>query len=138
MNRTTRDRDAERSAIRAAADRLLTGIPLHSTSGKLTSTELITESGLRRDVVYEHRDLTDEFKTRVKAQNTTPDTMRQLTDDHAKTKTELAQTKEDLAKERAANSVLRRVIVELSLELDQAREELASASRVARLPSRSS
>jgi hypothetical protein len=138
MSHTPRDRDAERAAIRAAADRLLTGIPLHSTTGKLTSTELITESGLRRDVVYEHRDLTDEFKARVKAQNTTPDAMRQLADDYATAKKELAGAKEDLVKERAASSVLRRVIVELSLELKQAQEELASASQVSRLPSRSS
>jgi len=43
---------AEAAAIRAAADRLLAGTPLRSVSGKLTVTELITESGLRRDVVY--------------------------------------------------------------------------------------
>jgi hypothetical protein len=116
MSRTPRDRDAEQTAIRAAADRLLTGIPLHSTTGTLTSTELITESGLRRDVVYEHRGLVD---------------------DHTTTKKELASVKEALTKERTTNSVLRRAIAELSLELEQAREELAQDHKVTRLPTRS-
>lgn len=138
MSRTPRDRDAERTAIRAAADRLLAGTPLNSTTGKLTGTELITESGLRRDVVYEHRDLVDEFKARAKAQNTTPLAMQQLADDHATTKKELASTKEELANERATNSVLRRIVAELSLELEHAREELAGHRNVTRLPSRAS
>ena len=137
MSRTPRDRDAEQTAIRAAADRLLTGIPLHSTTGTLTSTELITESGLRRDVVYEHRDLVDEFKARAKAQNTTPLAMQHLVDDHTTPKKELASVKEALTKERTTNSVLRRVIAELSLELEQAREELAQGHQVTRLPTRS-
>jgi hypothetical protein len=57
MSRTRRDKAAERAAIAAAADRLLVGTPLRSASGKLTATELIAESALRRDVVYEHTDL---------------------------------------------------------------------------------
>lgn len=137
MSRTPRDRAAERTAIRAAADRLLTGTALHSTTGKLTGTELITESGLRRDVVYEHRDLVDEFKAQVKAQNTTPLAMQHLVDDHAATKKDLANVKDELARERATNLVLRRVIAELSLELEQTREELAQGHRVTRLPTRS-
>jgi hypothetical protein len=38
--------DAEHFAIQAATNRLLAGTPLHSVSGKLTTTELITECGL--------------------------------------------------------------------------------------------
>jgi hypothetical protein len=58
----SRDRDAERSAVRAA-DRLLVGTPLRSATGKLTGTELTVESGLRRDVVYgDHKDLVEEFQ----------------------------------------------------------------------------
>jgi hypothetical protein len=41
MARHPRDQDADRSAIRAAADRLLAGTPLRSATGKLTVTELI-------------------------------------------------------------------------------------------------
>ncbi|HEX5348628.1 MAG TPA: hypothetical protein VFW64_16225 [Pseudonocardiaceae bacterium] len=41
-----------------------------------------------------------------------------------------------LTKERTTNSVLRRVIAELSLELEQAREELAQDHKITRLPTR--
>jgi hypothetical protein len=138
MSRTPRDRDAERATIRAAISRLLTGIPLHSTAGKLTATELITESALRRDVVYEHGDLVDEFKARVKAQHTVPATMQQLTDDYAAAKKELTKLKEELANEQSTGSVLRRIVAELSLELQQSQEELAATSQIVRLPVRSS
>ncbi|MFE9572811.1 hypothetical protein ACFYMW_30440 [Streptomyces sp. NPDC006692] len=67
MSRTPRDRAAERSAIQAAAERLLTGTALYSAPGKLTATRLITESRLRRDIVYQHRDLVEDFKTRAAA-----------------------------------------------------------------------
>ncbi|MFF3159489.1 hypothetical protein [Streptomyces sp. NPDC057910] len=80
MSRTSRDRDAERSTIQAAADRLLAGTPLHSVSSKLTMTELITECGLRRDVVYEHRDFVDDFKARAKARNSVPEAAPKLAD----------------------------------------------------------
>ncbi|MEV5282929.1 hypothetical protein [Streptomyces sp. NPDC052811] len=67
MSRTPRDRAAERSAIQAAAERLLTGTTLYSAPGKLTATRLITESRLRRDIVYQHRDLVEDFKARAAA-----------------------------------------------------------------------
>jgi hypothetical protein len=51
-SRRPRDLEAERAALRAAADRLLAGTPLRSTSGKLTASELLRESALRRDVAY--------------------------------------------------------------------------------------
>jgi hypothetical protein len=75
MTRKPRDRSAEAAAITAATGRLLAGTPLRSSLGKLTTTELIAESGLRRDVVYEHADLVEDFQARVKAQNSTPAAM---------------------------------------------------------------
>lgn len=136
-NRKFRNRDEERTAIRAATHRLLEGIPLRSSSGKLTATELITESGLRRDVVYSHRDLIDDFKARVKATNSTPASLQQLSDRLAALKEELSNTKQQLADERATAEILRKVIAELSLELHQAREELTDLSNVTRLRSTS-
>lgn len=67
-------------------------------------------------MIYEHRDLVDEFKARMKAQNTTPLAMQHLADNHAVTKKELASVKDEPANERAANSVLRRVVAELTLD----------------------
>jgi hypothetical protein len=44
VTRTPRQRAAERTAIRAAADRLLAGMPLRTASGRLTVTELMQDS----------------------------------------------------------------------------------------------
>lgn len=135
MSRTKRDRDAESAAIVAAIDRLLEGTPLRSSSGKLTTTELITESGLRRDVVYEYPDLVDQFKARAKAQHSTPAAMQELAEKLAIAETELAKVKRDLAEERQTAVLLRKALAELSLELEQARSESAETARVTRLPS---
>jgi hypothetical protein len=137
VSRTPRERQSERTAIRAAADRLLAGTPLRSGLGKLTVTELITESGLRRDVVYAgHKDLVEEFQARAKAQDSTPGAMRDLADRNAELAGKLAEARAELAAERAAGAALRQVIAEPSLELQQAREELAAAGNVTRLPAR--
>ncbi|KQZ72164.1 hypothetical protein [Nocardioides sp. Root151] len=137
MTRRRRDLDAERRDLAAAADRLLAGTPLRSPSGKLTSTELITESGLRRDVVYaDHKDLVDDFTARVKAQHATPASIARIADDNRALKDENASLKAQLAAERETTNTVSKIAGELSLELLQAREELASLRRVPRLTPR--
>lgn len=137
MSRRPRDREAERATLIAAADRLLAGTPLHSQTGKLTATELIAESGLRRDVLYEHRDLVDQFKARVKAQHSTPAAMQALAEERDAVLNRLNTVTAELADERVVTATLRRLAAELSLELQQARERLP-ATTVTRLPTRSS
>ncbi|GAA4638983.1 hypothetical protein GCM10023196_098820 [Actinoallomurus vinaceus] len=135
MTRSPRDREAERTAIRAAADRLLAGTPLRSASGKLTVSELITESGIRRDVIYaDHKDLVEEFQARVKARRNVPTAMQDLAEQNTTLKTELAAARKELDAERCASATLRKVIAELSLELQQTTDELAAASGVSRIP----
>lgn len=134
MPRPTRDRDAERARIRAAADRLLAGTPLRDASGRLTATALIAESGLRRDVVYEHPDLVEDYQARVKAQGSTPAAVQDLADRNAALTAELAAVKQALAEERATARALRKAAAELSLELHLARQELAGHGNVTRLP----
>lgn len=137
MSRAPREREAEHATIRAAAGRLLAGIPLRSASGKLTVSELITESGLRRDVVYaDYKELAEEFQARVKAQGCAPLAMQALAEENARLKEKITEIKAGLAEERAAAAALRKAVAELSLELRQAREELASAGNVTRLPVR--
>ncbi|MEU2900515.1 hypothetical protein ACWC4E_23135 [Streptomyces sp. NPDC001273] len=137
MTRKNRDREAERQEIRAAAERLLAGTLLRSPVGKLTGTELIAECGLRRDVVYgDHKELVDEFRARAKAQNFTPQVVQNMAEDNAGLREALAKTKTDLATERERVRALIRAAAELSLELEQAREELAAAQQVTRLPGR--
>ncbi|MFJ4871546.1 hypothetical protein [Streptomyces sp. NPDC088757] len=133
--RRPRDLESERAALRAAADRLLAGTPLRSASGKLTASELLRESALRRDVAYgDHKDLVEEFQARVKAQRCTPSAMQELADEVAALKKRLAAVTEELAKERTLTAALRRITAELDLELHQAREELELSGNVARLP----
>jgi hypothetical protein len=134
MARHPRDRDADRTAIRAAADRLLAGTPLRSASGKLTVTELITESGLRRDVAYSHRDLIDGFRARLRAQDSTPAAFQHLADQKAELTDALADVRKRLAAEQATTAILRKALAELSLELQEAQEELTALGNVTRLP----
>ncbi|MFE6667345.1 hypothetical protein ACFVFH_27755 [Streptomyces sp. NPDC057697] len=135
MTRKNRDREAERQEIRAAAERLLAGTPPRSPVGKLTGAELIAECGLRRDVVYgDHKELVDEFRARAKAQNFTPQIVQDMADENIVLREALAKIKAELAAERERVRALVRAATELSLELEQAREELAAAQQVARLP----
>jgi hypothetical protein len=62
--------------------------------------------------------------------------MQQLTDDHRRLRQELAETRATLAAERGKVKTLMKIAAELSLELQQARDELAAASQVTRLPPR--
>lgn len=124
MTRTRRDRDVEHRDLAAAAERLLAGTPLRSTTGKLTGTELIIESGLRRDVVYrDHKNLVDTFKARTKAQHGTPDSIAQVADENRALKSENTSLKRQLTDERETTKTLTKIVAELSLELHQAREE---------------
>ncbi|HEV2639028.1 MAG TPA: hypothetical protein VGX23_28040 [Actinocrinis sp.] len=123
MSRTPRHRAAERIAIQTAADRLLAGAPLRSESGKLTASELITESALRRDVVYEHRDLVDAFKGRARALHGLPEAAQKIADRADRLAAELKQAKTDLEHERTTTAYLRRVIAEMSIELELSRRQ---------------
>ncbi|MEU2992881.1 hypothetical protein [Streptomyces sp. NPDC001758] len=136
MGRRPRDEEADRAVIRAAADRLLAGTPLHSQSGKLTASELIAESDLRRDVVYRHTDLIQDFQARAKAQDLTPTAMQELADENRKLKAEVDDLRNELHQERVRTKTMRMIIAEVSLELEQAMADLADASGVARLPDR--
>ncbi|MFI8308952.1 hypothetical protein ACIF80_37310 [Streptomyces sp. NPDC085927] len=138
MGRRPRDEEADRAAIRAAADRLLAGTPLHSQSGKLTASELIAESELRRNVVYRHTDLIQEFQVRAKAQDATPTAMQELADENRQLRSEADDLTVELRQEQARNKTMRMIIAELALERERerAKAELAGVSGVKVLPNR--
>lgn len=106
------------------------GTPLRSETGKLTVSELITESRLRRDIAYDHPHLIDTFKARAKARDSAPAALTALAAERDNLRGQLTAAKDELARERSAASILRKVITELSLELGQAREELTTLSNV--------
>ena len=130
MGGKRRDRAAEQAAITAAADRLLAATPLRSPTGKLTVSELVAESGLRRDIVYGHPHLVDAFKARAKARDTQPAALTAIASQRDELHRQLTTARQELAREQRTASTLRKVIAELSLELDQAREELTALSNV--------
>src|SRR5258708_37399589 len=104
MGGPPRDRAAERAAITTAAARLLAGTPMRTRSGKLTATGLIAESGVRRDVLYEHRDLVDEFKARARLRDHVPEAMQELAHRCTTLGKALAPCSQDLNRERAATA----------------------------------
>jgi predicted RNase H-like nuclease (RuvC/YqgF family) len=128
-----RDLAAEQAAINAASERLLAGTPLRSATGKLTVSGLITESGLRRDIVYGYPHLIDAFKARAKARDSAPAALTALAGERDNLRSQLTAVKDELSRERRTASALRKLIAELSLELDQAREELKADSNVTHL-----
>lgn len=132
-------RDKDAAAIKAAAERLLAGTPLRSASGKLTATELIVESGLRRDVVHpQHQDLVDEFRLRVKAQGKVPTAVQELAERYAAVVEELKEAQQQSAAEQQLTAFLRRTTVELSIEVENLRREQEDAAdaTVVRMPRR--
>lgn len=134
MSRPGRDRDTERRAIQSAAQRLLAGTPLRSASGTLSASELITESGLPRWKVYEHRDLVEQFQAAVKAQDAVPAAIQDIMRQNESLKAKVGTLRAELDAERSRTAALRRVITEQSLELEQIRQDDGSGSQVTLLP----
>ena len=61
------DADPVRRSILAAVDRLLTGAPIRSTSGRLSISQLAVEAGIERwRLTHQHTDLKDQFQQRVR------------------------------------------------------------------------
>ena len=134
MSRPGRDRDTERRAIQSAAQRLLAGTPLRSASRTLSASELITESGLPRWKVYEHRDLVEQFQAAAKAQDAIPAAVQDIMRQNESLQAKAAALRAELDAERSRTAALRRVITEQSLELEQAHQEDGPGSQVTRLP----
>jgi hypothetical protein len=78
----------------------------------------------------------EEFQAQVKAQQFTPLAARDLAAERDELARELADARQQLAAERAATAVLRRIAAELAIELDQARHEMTAGGKVTRLPLR--
>lgn len=117
--------DHERSAIRAAIDRLLTGTPLRS-DGALTVVSLATEADIKRHVLtHRHTDLKDEFYAKVRAQGHVPDSERKLRDDLRTTRQRLAETLREKKRLEAEIEEFARVVNVLEVENAQLRAQLA-------------
>lgn len=110
---------SERAAIQAAADRLLAGNPLRSTTGELTVVQLAIEGDVKRWVLtHKHRDLAQDFQARVRALGGDPPPVQAL-------KQQITRLEQDNARLRAASAEAQalikhyaHIINELDTELD--------------------
>ncbi|GAB2923465.1 hypothetical protein [Streptomyces mayteni] len=116
MGGKPRDLAADRAAITAATERLLAGTPLRSSTGKLTTSELAIEAGLRRDVVYGHTDLVERYQAQVKAREAIPEAMAAMARELEKVREKLKSVRAELAAERNTTAFLRRAVTELTIE----------------------
>lgn len=106
----------ERDQIRAAADRLLAGIPQRS-NGALTIVSLAEEAGVKRHVLtHRHTDLKDEFNARVRAQGHTPESERKLRERLEKAEARLEALREENIELKVTNEGYARVVNLLTLE----------------------
>ncbi|MFD8708051.1 hypothetical protein ACFV1W_36650 [Kitasatospora sp. NPDC059648] len=69
-----------------------------------------SSSASRRDIVYGHTDLVQDFRARAKAQDSTPTAMRELADANRALKAEAAEPRTELAEERSRTKVMRRIM----------------------------
>ncbi|MEU3477793.1 hypothetical protein ACI2LO_25620 [Streptomyces sp. NPDC033754] len=101
--------DDERTRIRQAMDRLLTGQP-RTSDGSLTVKALAAESGVHRMALYKrHADLKNEFEERVRTETKqVPETEKQL-------RATVAKLKKTIANQRAELEELRQLVTNLTL-----------------------
>ncbi len=130
------DSDRERRTIRDAMDRLLAGKPIRS-NGKLTVSALADEAGMKRwRLTHKHPDLQDEFRARVLAQGSTPETLRdlqeknaQLRERHERDREALKQATADLKRMACVVQVLARESAQLEKRVSGGAPNVSSIHR---------
>jgi hypothetical protein len=116
---------AERDAITAAMQRLLTGKPLHST-GELTIVALAAEARVKRNkLTHKYTDLKDLFYAEVKARGGIPAGEAKLRKEIADLKARVEALRDERDAYRTASEIYARAINVLTIENDQLREELS-------------
>ncbi|HUY52111.1 MAG TPA: hypothetical protein VMV92_41485 [Streptosporangiaceae bacterium] len=126
----------ERTRIGAAMDRILAGVPERS-NGALTVVALATEAGIPRNALTQrHTDLKDEFYQRIRDRRADNGDEARLRATIAKLRQTIAGKNRELAQIRADVPALVRAVNQLTLELQQARDEIAALGNVTRLDSR--
>ena len=126
----------ERARIGAAMDRILAGAPERS-NGALTVVALAIEAGVPRNALTQrHTDLKDEFYQRIRDCRADNGDEARLRATIAKLRQTIAGKNRELAQLRAGVPALVRAVSQLTLELQQARDEIAALGNVTRLDSR--
>jgi hypothetical protein len=120
--------DAQRIALLAAADRLLTGTPRRST-GNLSVVQLAIEADVKYWVVAQrHTDLRDHFQNLARAAGNTPAAFRKTIDAHDQLKAELDRLRQHCDGVEQIVGTYATVINELALENHALKEQLSRPS----------
>ncbi|MEU9079107.1 hypothetical protein [Kitasatospora sp. NPDC048538] len=132
--------DADRDAIRAAADRLLDGTPLRST-GELTVVQLAAEAGVKRWLLtHKHRDLAEQFQARARLLAGDPPPIAALKKKIGDLEDANAELRAADAERQALTEFYAHLINELSVELDRVTAErndlLGNVRSISMAPSR--
>ncbi|MGY3676577.1 hypothetical protein [Streptomyces sp. TE33382] len=123
----------ERNRIRAAMDRILSGIPRRS-NGALTIVALATEADVPRNALTQrHLDLKNEFYEKVRACGEMPDSEKRLRRQLVKAKELRAQALKEIEQIKADNEALVGALHLVVMENRQLRAQLAATDPVVRL-----
>lgn len=115
----------ERERIRAAMDRILGGVPLHS-NGALTIVALAHEAQVPRNALTQrHVDLKNEFYERIRERKEIPESEKRLHGQLAKLKKLRDAEAEELRRLRIDNEALVGALHQAQMENRQLRKQLA-------------
>ncbi|WP_299924181.1 hypothetical protein [uncultured Nocardioides sp.] len=111
-----RDHDAERAAIADAIERILSGVTADSQPP--TVTDLAEAANLRRDYLYEHKDLLAQFKSGVAKKTGKSARLISVEKELREQKEKAKSLQSEIAQRDEEIRVLRLLLAETSLELD--------------------
>jgi hypothetical protein len=125
---TTPETDPQRKAILAAAYRLLSGTPRHST-GNLSVVQLAAEAQVKYWIVAQrHTDLRDHFQALVRAAGSTPHPARRTHAAQDRLRDERDQRRQHCAEFEELVRTYAVVINELSIENQALRDQVQTSS----------
>ncbi|MFF0018488.1 hypothetical protein [Streptomyces sp. NPDC005374] len=125
----------ERNRIRAAMERILTGVPEHS-NGALTIVALATEAQVPRNALTQrHLDLKNDFYAQVRARGQTPDSEKRLRQQTRRLRELRAADAEEIAQLKADVEALVGALHQVTMENSHLHQQLADRhATVRRLP----
>ncbi|MEV6406011.1 hypothetical protein AB0M58_24050 [Streptomyces bobili] len=125
----------ERIRIRAAMERILTGVPEHS-NGALTIVALAAEAQVPRNALTQrHLDLKNGFYAQVRARGQTPDSEKRLRQQVRRLRELRAADAEEIAQLKADVEALVGALHQVTMENSRLRQQLADRhATVRRLP----
>jgi hypothetical protein len=121
-----RDPDTEKAAIADAIEGLLSEVTPESQPPSVS--DLATEAGLRRDYLYDHKDLLAEFKAGIAKRSGKSTRLIALEKEVVEQRERIGALRNESAEKDEEIRVLRLLLAETSLALDDAQARLRKRS----------